>query len=84
MVAFWPDPVRKQILLGLCLLTAGVFLGSRTFGHFGRPTWEYDYITVQGPFNSLYFDERGAEGWEIAAIFKNHQGLETVVLKRRP
>lgn len=83
MAEFWTYLMRKQILPGLLLLVAGVLTGSLTFGHFGGQTWEYDYITFQGPFNSLYFDERGAEGWEIAAIFKNNQGLETVVLKRR-
>lgn len=69
----------KRIMCGLLLVLAGVFLG---WQHFGSQTWEYDYITFRGPFNTCYFDERGAKGWEIAAIFKNNHGLETVVLKR--
>jgi len=74
--------MTKRIGTGLLLLVAGVLLGSTTVGYYGRSTWEYDYITFQGPFNSIYFDERGQEGWEIAAIFKNNHGLQTVVLKR--
>jgi hypothetical protein len=74
--------MRKKFLPGLIILLAGVLLGAFSFGRYGTPTWEYDFITYQGPFNSLYFDERGADGWEIAAIYKNNHGLQTVVMKR--
>ncbi|MDB6058728.1 MAG: hypothetical protein JWO95_2572 [Verrucomicrobiales bacterium] len=77
--------MTKNYLPFVTVLLCGMLIGAFVFGRQSTPTWEYDFMTYQGPFNPLDFDERGADGWEIAAVFKNHTypSRETVVLKRR-